>query len=328
VREMAKQSLSEQLDRIVQNILSRSDGSLAGVSAQIAPQARVAFALRGLPREQFRDNLKADLERRATMTATGVKPVREGFHTITPYIIVPGATGLIDFMKAAFGATELFRVQRPGTNMIMHAEVRIGDSMIELSDGNEQFAPTPGAIHLYVKEADAAYKRALELGAESLRTPVDQPYGDREGSVKDAFGNHWYIATHKGATYIPEGLRTVTPYIHARGADRLMAFTKNAFGAEEIERHLGPEGTIVHGAVKIGDSVLEMGEAHAEFGPMASTLHLYVPDTDALYERALAAGATSIQPPADQPYGDRSAGVKDPFGNRWFVATHIKDVTF
>jgi uncharacterized glyoxalase superfamily protein PhnB len=157
---------------------------------------------------------------------------------------------------------------------------------------------------------------------------VNQPYGDREGSVKDAFGNHWYIATHQGATYIPEGLRTVTPYLHARGADRLITFVKNAFGAEEVERDLGPQGTIVHAKLKIGDSILELGEAHEEFGPMASTLHLYVPDTDALYERALQAGATSIQPPADQPYGDRSAGVKDAFGNRWSIATHMKDVAF
>jgi PhnB protein len=79
--------------------------------------------------------------------------------------------------------------------------------------------------------------------------------------------------------------------------------------------------------VRIGDSTIGMGDAHGVYEPMPSTLHLYVPDTDSLYERALRAGATSIQPPADQSYGDRSAGVTDPFGNRWFIATHTRDVT-
>ncbi len=74
--------------------------------------------------------------------------------------------------------------------------------------------------------------------------------------------------------------------------------------------------------------MLEMGEAHGEYQPMPCTLHLYVENTDALYERALRAGATSIAPPEDKPYGDRSAGVQDAFGNRWFIATHIKDVQF
>ena len=91
-----------------------------------------------------------------------------------------------------------------------------------------------------------------------------------------------------------------------------------------------PEGGIPHAQVLIGDSIVALagGRGRREFPVRPSTLHLYVPDTDALYERALAAGATSIQPPADRPYGDRSAGVTDPFGNRWFIATHIRDVAF
>jgi PhnB protein len=81
-----------------------------------------------------------------------------------------------------------------------------------------------------------------------------------------------------------------------------------------------------HAQVRIGDSVIGMGEAHGPYQPAPATLHLYVPDADALYDRALRAGATSIQPVAEQPYGDRSGGVTDPFGNRWFIATHIRDV--
>ena len=261
------------------------------------------------------------------MASTGVKPVREGFHTITPYIVVPGAAGLIDFMKKAFEGTEIFRVARPGTSLIMHAEVRVGDSMIEMADATEQFPPTPAAIHIYVKDVDRVYSQALEAGAKSLRGVVNQPYGDREGSVEDAFGNHWYIATHQGAAHVPPGMRTVTPFLIVPGADRLMSFVEKAFGAEQMEKHMAPDGIVAHAMVKIGDSMLEMSDVHGEWGPRTNTIHLYVPDTDELYTRALEAGAISIQPPADQPYGDRSAGVTDEFGNRWFIATHIRDVT-
>jgi uncharacterized glyoxalase superfamily protein PhnB len=78
--------------------------------------------------------------------------------------------------------------------------------------------------------------------------------------------------------------------------------------------------------IRVGTSILEMGEAHGPYQPMSSVLYVYVPDVDAVYRRALQAGATSISQPADQPYGDRNAGVKDPFGNTWYIATHIKDV--
>ncbi len=265
------------------------------------------------------------------MTSTAVKPIREGFHTITPYLIVPGAAELIDFLKQAFEATEVFRANRPD-GAIMHAEVRIGDSMVELADATAQYPAMPAAIHLYVEDVDAVYNRALQAGAASMQEPVDQPYGDREAGVKDLSGNHWYIATHieKGAKspvgFIPEDLRSVTPYLHPRGAAQLIDFLKKAFGAEEAFRAESPEGTIVHAKIRIGDSILEMGEAHGEYQSMPCGLHLYVNDTDALYERAVRAGATSLREPRDEPYGDRSAGVKDPFGNSWFIATHIKDV--
>jgi PhnB protein len=325
---MAKQSLSEQLDRVVDAIIAHPGAALPRTGSKLDPLVRIAVDLRGLPREDFKARLKDDLERRATMASQAVKPIPEGFHTITPYLIVPGAGQFIEFMQKAFGAVEVLRVKRPDTNLLMHAEVRINDSMIELADAIAEIPLTPAALHVYVPDADAVYARALREGALSLHSPVDQPYGDREGSVKDEFGNHWYIATPLGGAPVPEGLRTVTPYLHPRGAGSLIAFLQDAFGAEEVLRHQSPDGTIVHAKVRIGDSILEMGEAHGEYQPMPCTLHLYVNDTDALYARALRAGATSIEVPQDKPYGDRSAGVMDPFGNRWFIATHIKDVQF
>ena len=125
---------------------------------------------------------------------------------------------------------------------------------------------------------------------------------------------------------IPEGYHTVTPYLTVQGAAKLVDFLKQAFGAEEIFRTTGPDGTIRHAEVRIGDSVVMMAEPRGEWKPMPGAIYLYVNDTDAAYKRALQAGATSLMEPADQFYGDRSAGVKDPVGNHWWIATHIEDV--
>lgn len=249
-----------------------------------------------------------------------------GFHTITPYLQVEGAANLIEFMKLVFEAEEVGRVPLPDGS-IMHAEVRIGDSMVETADAGGEVKPTPAAIHLYVADVDAAYRRALEAGAGSIREPVDQFYGDREAAVRDPLGNNWYIATHKGMSFIPEGLRSVTPYLHPLGASKVIDFLKEAFGAQVIDRHQAPDGSIAHAKVRIGDSVIEMGEAHGEFQPMPASIHLYVSDADATYASAVRAGAGTMFEPRDEPYGDRVGGVTDPFGNAWYIATHKKNVS-
>ena len=124
------------------------------------------------------------------------KPIPDGYHAVTPYLVATGATRLVDFLKQAFGAEETFRMPAPDGS-IMHVEVRIGDSMIMLGEGSEQWTPMPCALCLYVENADAVYKRALQAGATSIMEPVDQFYGDRQGGVKDPSGNTWWIATHK-----------------------------------------------------------------------------------------------------------------------------------
>ena len=126
---------------------------------------------------------------------------------------------------------------------------------------------------------------------------------------------------------IPEGYHTVTPYLVVPGIARLIDFLKQAFGAVEIHRMQRPDGAVGHAEVKIGDSSVMMGEPMAKWQPMPATIYLYVEDADAVYHRALAAGATSVSEPADQFYGDRHAGIKDPCGNLWWVATHIEDVS-
>jgi PhnB protein len=252
--------------------------------------------------------------------------IRKGFHTVTPYLIVKNAAGLMDFIKNGLGGAEVFRVQRPGSELLMHAEARIGNSMLEMADAVEAIPPTPGALHLYVQDADAVYKKAVEAGAKSLHEMTDQEYGERSGSVKDEFGNNWYIATAKGPSYVAEGHYSITPYLHPLRAPQLLEFLTKAFGAQELFRAQSPDGVVHHAQAKIGDSVISMGEAQGIYQPMPMSLHIYVPNADVTYEQALRAGAESIMPVKDQPYGERSGGVRDPFGNRWFIATHIREV--
>jgi len=264
-------------------------------------------------------------EQAATRTASSLIP--KGFHTITPYPVAQDAAGLIDFLKQTFGAEETFRTI--GSAGGIHAEVRVGDSMLMLGGGGPGLSwrgeSQPMAFHVYVEDTDAVYQRALEAGAVSIQAPVDQVYGERSGTVKDAAGNNWYIATYKGDRYIPEGLHTVTAYLHPLRAEPLIGFLKRAFGAEELEKYASPDGVVHHAKIRIGDAALEMGEAHGPYQPTKSMFYLYVPNVDATYSRALNAGATSTSEPADQPYGDRTAAVKDAFGNQWYIATQIRE---
>jgi len=125
---------------------------------------------------------------------------------------------------------------------------------------------------------------------------------------------------------IPAGYHTVTPYLTVEGAGRLIEFLKQAFGASEIACMKRPDGRIAHAELRIGDSVVMIGEARGDWGPRPSTMYVYVEDCDAFYKRAIAAGATSLTEPANQFYGDRHGGVKDPAGNYWWIATHVEDV--
>jgi uncharacterized glyoxalase superfamily protein PhnB len=118
--------------------------------------------------------------------------VREGQHTVTPYLIVVGAAALIDFLVAAFDATVLMHEKREDGS-VMHASVRIGDSTVMLADAREKWPAMPTHIFLLVDDCDATHRRALEVGGVSEMEPTDQPYGDRMGGVKDASGNYWWV---------------------------------------------------------------------------------------------------------------------------------------
>ena len=258
-----------------------------------------------------------------------VDPVPKGYTTLTTYLVAQDADELIQFMTKAFDAEETFRTG-PGAEGGLHAEVKIGDSMLMVGGGGAGMkwrgTPMPSAFHMYVPDCDATYARALEAGAVSMTKPADQEYGERSANVKDPAGNFWYIATYKGASYRWEGAPTLQPYLHPLRAEPVLKFMRLAFGAEELGRYTAPDGVMHHTTVKIGNAYMEMGEATGPYQPMPTMFYLYVEDCDALYKRALSAGATSISAPQDHPYGDRSGGVIDPFGNKWYIATHIKDM--
>lgn len=248
---------------------------------------------------------------------------RPNFPNIAPYFLVKGAPQFIDFLVSAFEGTERIRVPRPDGS-IMHGEVAIGNSVIELGDANEQYPSRPMTTHLYVPDADATYARALKAGATPIYAPTDEhPSGDRWGEAKDPFGNTWYIATRKSWVAGPEGVLTVQPYLHLRNAHDMIPFAEAALGAKATGVHKSPDGIVRHATIEIAGATFEIDEAQGETQPTQSYLHVYVADTDAVYGQAIAAGAKSVQSPYTAPYGDRAASIADPFGNTWFLATYL-----
>ena len=126
---------------------------------------------------------------------------------------------------------------------------------------------------------------------------------------------------------IPEGYHTVTPYLVVQGAEGVIQFAKLAFGAKERIRLPGPNGTIGHAELEIGDSVVMLADMDERQNLMPAMVHLYMEDVDAVYARAIEAGGKSIQEPKDQFYGDRNAAVQDSAGNKWYISTHVEDVS-
>lgn len=267
------------------------------------------FDLRLAPRHQFQDELRKELERIMSTTATCK---RTGFRTVTPYMCVKKATEVVAFLRQTFGAQVTDETKTP--NGTTHRELRMLGSMVMLGESQD----LPGALHIFVDDVDATYAIAIAAGAETLMgeqgKPADRPYGERSAFVKDQGGNYWYISKHIGKSEPEE--QPIVPYLHPRHAVPLIEFLKTVFEAEELG--IFKDGDrVMHAAVRIGDSLIEMGEPEE---PMEQGLYVYVEDPDAIYKRALANGATSIYAPADHFYGERSGGFRDPAGNSWFVA--------
>jgi uncharacterized glyoxalase superfamily protein PhnB len=128
-------------------------------------------------------------------------------------------------------------------------------------------------------------------------------------------------------SYTPKGFHSVTPYLIVTDAERLVQFLRGTFDAEEVILMKNPEGKIQHAAFRVGDSVVELANSQGQWAPLTAGLHVYVPDTDATYQRAITAGGKSLYEPKDMFYGERSGGVQDPCGNHWYIATQTEELS-
>jgi len=335
---MSDRALSEQLDQAIDGMLAgakqtgSADPTLSGLMQITGP-------LRDLPDEGFKTRLGRELsaatrefefQRRSSMTSStqieSSTPAFAAIHAVTPFICVPEGNELIEFMKHTFGAEETSRHPHHGPDGFV-AGVRIGDSDILVMGGESvRGQELTAALHVYVKDCDATYKSALDAGAFTIGSPgvgepADRPYGERAAFVSDPFGNYWFIATRFGSDYVGVGLGHVTPSLLPANAPPLIDFLKRAFGAEVEGPLHEAAGRIVHAFVRIGEAMVEMAETEEKLRPCGCYMH--TDDVDTVYHRALAAGAISILPPADQPFGDRLAIFQDPAGNSWFAAKRI-----
>jgi PhnB protein len=329
---MVKPSMIAELDRAIEAMLrggaapaARKSSDGAAGDERLESLVNVAEQLRDLPSEKFRMKLKADLQKEANVSSPAQAEVPrtwipEGFRTVTPYLISPPAAEVIEFLKTVFGATEKGRYNTPD-GKIMHAEVLFKDCALEISDGSEQHPPRPAYFIVSVENADESYAKAIAAGATAVYEPTVHPWGDRDGGVQDVGGNYWFITTRRVSEHAPADQATVITGVNAHNAANLIEFWKAAFGAEDFFRHDTPDGKVLHARVKFGDTFITIGEPRHEWPSRPMALHMYVPDVDAAYARAVAAGAEAVMAPEDKPYGERGAEVKDPMGNRWFLAT-------
>jgi PhnB protein len=354
---MAERSIIDQLDDAVAAMAEGRQVDPANLEPQLSALLNVAQDLFGLPRESFKAELERQLTRRDDMSSPVLQPETNPVRSLSLYMTVKGAGAAIDFYREAFGAQELSRLAEPD-GKIGHAEIQIGNTVVMLSDeypdhgalSPQTIGGSPVKLHLDVTDVDAFAERAIKAGATLVRPIEDQFYGDRSGQIADPFGYTWIVSTHQKDVSVEdmqkefdklseqqstkssdeggyvkedkmrrENRRAVTPYLTVKKPGELIDFVVEAFGGIEHFRAPGSAGGM-HAEVSIGDSVVMIGGAeHIE--PMPTAIHLYVSDVDQAYERALKAGATSLMPVADQPYGERSGGVEDAQGNRWYIAT-------
>jgi PhnB protein len=317
---MSKQPLIDLLDQAIGGMMAKPNAASLPADPEVAELLRLARELRGLPRADFKANLKAELERKAIMMiGTKAAGLRSGFHTITPYLH-PKSVEFLDLLKHVFGAEETLRTEvGPG---MFHAEVRVGDSMLMLGVGSGY--RMPAMMEVYVPNVDEVCRRAVDAGCVQLE-PVENAHWEpiRLGCVGDPAGNVWAIVTRLGENYLPEGRHSVSAGFAVEGAPRFAEFLTQAYGAQQLQRWEWPGG--FYASFRIGDSVVGVNEAsgHEWLKPMKTMINMYVPDCDTVYRHALDAGAQSILPVAVQPYGVRSGAVEDAWGNQWFIATPL-----
>src|SRR5438477_2657017 len=341
---MSEVALTEQLDQAIEVMLRDREALPVLVGQQMAELVSIAAELRDLPRTEFKARLRVELEKEVSMSTakesvevgdqssesrkqTQSPQIREGVRTVTPYVVVSDVHQEIDFIKKVFGAEG--RVYGLGSQGGFHSEYRIGDSMLMIGGGGKgskwQGTPVPAVFHLYVDNVDGVYQQAMQAGAISLMPPGDMEYGERSAGIEDSGGNHWYIATASGPNYVPEGVPNLMAYFHPVGAPKMIEFLKGAFNAEEIAVYRSPDGIVQHAKIRIGASIVEMGEAHGPWQPRPMHFMVQVDDCDTAYARAMKTeGVVSGGAPANAPYGGRSGTIQDAFGNTWYLSSQTK----
>lgn len=333
---MSEVGVTENLNQIVDAVLK---GEAPGrVKPSVVEIAAIAAELRGLPRQHFKLRLRNELEREVSMSSAGAKSTQSrdaskpskrakkgaALTTVIPYVVVSDVHRQIAFLKEVFGAKG--KIYGLGSQGGYHSEYRIGDSLLMIGGGGEgskwQGTPVPVSLHVYVQDVDGVYQQAMRAGATSLMPPTDMTYGERGAAIQDADGNHWYVATAFGPTYVPKGVPNMMPFFNPRGAKKLISFLTDAFAAETLAVHESSDGVVRHAEVRIGASVVEMGEAHGQWQPRPMHFMVNVEDCDAAYERSMKAeGAISVSVPANAPYGGRTGTIEDPFGNIWYLSS-------
>jgi PhnB protein len=239
-----------------------------------------------------------------------------GFRNLTPYLLVPDVDQMLSFYAASFGAETTTRDVAPNG---IHSSFKLGDSTLMMG------GPVTGRramLHLYVDGLEEAVQRALDAGGVARYPITLAPYGERFAVVDDPAGNAWIVAERATSALRHHDMGTVTPYLNPNGAAALIEFLKTGLGAEQIERHDHPPRGVAHCKMRLGRSILELGDPEDNAAAFSVMFYLYVASVDATYEQALKAGAVSLQPPASQHYGDYVAAFTDPAGNQWYVAEH------
>src|SRR5262249_47124624 len=233
---MSKQPLIDQLDIAIGRIIADPEvqlESLASMDTAVLELLDVARDLRDLPAPEFKERLRAGLERKISMSTKSVL-FREGFRTLTPYLLPPNE-GYLDFLKNVFGAVQTERTDTgPGR---FHAEMKIGDSMIMLGVGAER--PMPCMLQIWVPDVDEVYARAIAAGSKFL-VQVTEGYGEPFGVVEDPGRNQWVISTHLNDEAFSAPAHTVMMWFHPQGAAKFIDFIKRALNATELQRHDGP----------------------------------------------------------------------------------------
>ena len=254
-------------------------------------------------------------------------PIPAGFRSLTQYLILDRAADFLKFIEGAFGASEKF-LMRDADGIIRHAEAQLGESILEFAGACGQWKAMPAGLHYYVRNSDEVYAQALKAGGTSLYEPANRDYGDREAGVRDPAGNFWFISTHTaGNSFKPVTLQDLNSYFSVKDSARFLDFLEKTFRAETVDKHVGKDGSIAHAKVRIGDTVVELSEGRAPWGPRAVGHHYYVENCDQVFAQGLTSGCTELQPVTDQFYGDRSGSLLDPWGNHWYIASHLEDLT-